>query len=567
MTPTAPPSNFAGSFPNNCNPRIINVSASTGCTLTRASILGMTPQTFANQGSIEYGMDKIITNAKEAIVAGVIENTLQMLLMSRLKNIKGELSRQSVGPNESVILPYIYRRQRRNINSNYWRISAGAATPGAGANGLHPGAWDITVQNTQSPFASALTGLEMYFLINKNVLVEYVNTTTNVAYSIVYNIANSVNADSGATAQAKVTLIPNESASGWQSLSAAIKATYQVTVGNVIVLANSISDYESWCYQDNAENTNKLLTYWLQTSREVHQYNDEYLRALNAALTSGYFKDFRELPLAEQKRIQHMKYVRDWHNSIFYGQQINEFQSVENYTQLPQVVDPLNPNCVFEYKSNALGFKTQLQNCGRYLDHQGNPLSIDNIASVGYGMKRAREATGGMVDTIDFMTDRFTAGLILQLFTTFYKAKYGVNTERWYQPNQKLVFEDQVMLNYNVYQLPPDLGGYNLAVFTHPFFDDKLSAFDPAQQNRGRTMWGIDWTDVAVGIGATNSANRQTNLASDIWNCVIRPNVTHFQHNSTTWTAIIEDPTRHYIVDNFSSACPTLTVAGCTVNS
>lgn len=559
-------------FPNNCLPRVINVDASTGCTLTRASILGMTPQGFENQGNTEVYMDRIITNAKEARVAGVMENTLEMLLMSRLKNIKGEVTQSKIGPRESVILPYIYRRQRRNINSNYWRIASGTPTPGAGQNGLHPGAYNLTVQTTASPFATALTGLEQYFLPGKYVLIEYVNTATNVAYSILYLIVQSVNADTGGspgvgTPQALLTLQPNISVQGWNALSPALQATYQMQAGNVIVLANNISDYESWCYQDNAENTNKLLTFWLQTSRETHQYNDEYLKALNAALTSGYFKDFKELPLAEQKRIQHMKYKRDWMNSIFYGDRINENQTVETYRNLPTVVDPLNPSCTFEYKSNALGFKPQLQNCGRVFDANGQAISLDFIAGIGYGLKRSREASGGNVDTIDIMTDRFTAGLILQVMTNYYKAKYNINTERFYQPNQKLVFDDQVSLQYNKYQLPSDLGGFDLAVFTHPYFDDKLSAFDPAQQNRGRTMWLIDWSDFEIGIAGTNSANRQTNVASDLYNCIIQPNVTHFQHNSTTWTTIIEDPARHFIADNFSAACPTITVAGCTVNS
>lgn len=553
-------------FPNNCNPRIINVDASTGCTLTRANIIGMTPQAFEDQGFKETLFDSVIRNAREARIAGVIENTLETLLMSRLTNIKGALGKAPVA-NESVILPYIYRRQRRNINSNYWRVSAGAATPGAGQGGLHPGAWDVTVQNTASPFASALVGLQQYFLPGKNVLLEYVNVGTKVSYALQFTIIAAVNADNGATAQAKVTLVPNYTVNGWNALTAAQQATFQATAGNIIVLANAVSDYESWCYQDNAENVNKLLTYWLQTSRETHEYSDEYLLALNAAYTSGYFKDFRQLPLAEQKRIQHAKYVRDWLNSVFYGQQINELQTVETYQQLPQVVDPLNPSCTLEYKAQALGAKTQLQNCGRYLDHQGNPLNIDNLAQIGYNMKRSREATGGTVDTIDFMTDRFTAGMILQLFTTFYKAKYGVETTRFYKPNEKLTFEGQVMLQYNLYELPPDLGGYNLAVFTHPFFDDKLSAFDPAQQNRARTMWGIDWSDLNIGIAATNSANRQTNVADNLYNCVIKPNVHHYQLNSTTWTTIIEDPSRHYIIDGFSAACPTLTVAGCAVNN
>jgi len=554
-------------FPNNCNPRIIAVDQSTGCTLTRASILGMTPQVFENQGYTEYGMDKIIAQATEAKIAGVTENTLEMLLMSRLTNIKGSLQKANIGANESVILPYIYRRQKRNINSNYWTVTAGVANAQAGTNGMHPGAWNLTVTNNASPFGTPLVKLEQYFLPGKNVLVEYINTSTNVAYSALFNIISSANADAGGVSNALLTLAPNLTASGFNALTALGKAAFQPTAGNVIVLANAVSDYESWCYQDNAENTQKLLTFWLQTSRQTNQYSDEYLKALNASLTSNYFKQFRELPLAEQKRIQHVKYMRDWYNSVFYGQQINELQTVETYTGLPQVQDPLNPNCVLEYKANALGLKTLLANCGRTLDHQGNPLSLDNLFAQAYQVKRFREATGGTVDTIDIMTDRFTAGAILQLMTSFYKSKYGTVSDRFYSPNEKLSFDNQVSLVYNKYELPSDVGGFHLAVFTHPYFDDKLAAFAPAQQQRARTVWMIDWTDFQLGIAATNSAVRQTNIADNLYNCVITPNVRHYQLNSTTWTSIVEDPNRHYVIDNFSGACPTVTVAGCTINS
>lgn len=558
---------MADSFPSNCNPRFINVDASTGCTLTRANIIGMTPQTFANQGYSEVYMDRVIARAQEARLAGVVENTLEDLLMSRISNIKSSVQKSNIGKSESVILPYVYRRQRRNINSNYWTIAAGAATPGAGQGGLAPGAWNLTVTNTASPFATPLVNIQTYFLPGKRLLIEYTNPTTNVAYAVQMDVINSVNADVGSVSKALVTVQPNYTTAGWNAMSTTAQAAFQPTVGNAIILANTISDYESWCLQDPSVNPMKLLTYWLQTTRETFEYSDEYLLALNAALTSNYFKDFRELPLAEQKRQQHMMYTRDWMNSVFYGQQINELQQVETYSQLPQVVDPLNPSCVLEYKANALGFKTQLQNCLRYLDHQTNPLNLDNLFQIGYNMKRSREASGGSVDTIDWMTDRFTAGAILQLMTTFYKAKYGVETTRFYQPNQKLMFEGQVMLNYNTYELPSDLGGYTFAVFTHPYFDDKLSAFSAGQQNRARTMWGIDWSDVQIGIAGTNSASRQTNIADNLYNCVIKPNVHHYQLNSTTWTSIIEDPSRHYIVDNFSTACPSLTVPGCTVNS
>ena len=123
------------------------------------------------------------------------------------------------------------------------------------------------------------------------------------------------------------------------------------------------------------------------------------------------------------------------------------------------------------------------------------------------------------------------------------------------------------MLKYNVYQLPSDLGGYELAVYTDQFFDDKLSAFDPSIQNRGRVLWGIDWSDFALGIAGTNSAVRQTNIYDNLYNCVITPNITHYMLNSTTWTTIVEDPARHQIIHNFSNACPVLTVPGCDLKT
>lgn len=550
-------------FPGNCGIRVLNVDSSCGCTLTRATVEGMTPQMFEDQGLQEVYMDRVIARAVEARAVGVIENTLEMLLMGRFANIKGQIGQEKVS-NESVILPYIYRRQKRNINSNYWRVIAGAATAGAGAGGIPASAWDLTVTNTSSPFASSLVGLENYFLPGKYLQVETLGSAGE-ALAPQYRIFASVNANGGGQERAKITVIPNVTDTEWAAMSGAEKAVFTVDDGNAFVLANSVSDYESWCYNDVAENTRNLLTYWLQTSRETFCYNDEYLKALNNALMSNYFRDFRMLPLAEQKRIQALKARRDWFNSVFYGQQIDEHQTVEDYRNLPKVRDPNNPDCVLEYKANALGFKTQLQTCGRYLDHQGNPLSLDFILEIGYNIKRAREASGGMVDTIDIMTDRFTAGKILQIMIQFYKLKYGIDTTKFYQPGQRLQHAPMVDLIYNKYEIPADLGGYNLAVFTHPYFDDKLSAFDAGLQNRGRTIWILDWSDIAIGIAGTSSVSRRQPdpETSALYACVIQANINHYQLNSTRWTAIIEDPTRHYIIDNFSDACPTLSFEPC----
>lgn len=554
-------------FPDNCSGRIINVSASTGCTLTRADIVGMTPNMFEAQGFTEIGMDRVYAQAQEARVAGYRENTLTVLLNSRITNIKGALMKSKISQSESVILPYISRRQKRNIQSNYWSITAGAANPNAGKGSMPVSAWDLTVTNNPSALANTLQNLEQYFLPGKYLFVEYTGSNST-AYSIQYKILGAATA--GGTT--KVTVQPNITDTGWLALTSGQKLPYQIggagggsaQAGTTAYLGvNAVSDFESWGGQDNAENTNSLIHFWLQTSRIVHEYTDEYLRALNDGLTSQYFKLFRQLPLAEQKRIQQAKYDRDMLNSAFFGQAINEFQAVETYTKLPTVQDPANPNCVLEYKAMALGFQTQLGNCGRVFDHQTNPLNFDTLLQTLYLVKRAREADGGEVEVIDCMTDRFTAGIIQDLFISYYKAKYGVITTRQYQPDQELVFDGQVMLKYNKYQLPPELGGFYLAVFTHQFFDDKLSA--SANSNRARVLWFLDWSDIELGVAGTNSAVRRTNEADALYNYVMKINVKHITLNSMSWAPIIEDPNRHYIVQNFSSGCPTLTVSGCTV--
>jgi hypothetical protein len=549
-------------FPDNCDPRVLVVDESCGCTLTRANIVGMTPQAFEDQGFKEVGMDRVILNAREARAAGVVENTLEMLLMGAIKPIgKSKLNTVSLPDQGSVILPYIYMRQKRNINSNYFNVNSGAADPVAGTGDVHAGSWQIVVGQSSSTYSTALTSLSSYFLIGRYILVEYVNADGD-SVSANFKITN---VESVTSTTARLTLEPNQTSASWAGLTADEQAVWQPTAGLAIQLANSVSDYESWCYNDPAENTNKLLTYWMQTTRETHCYNDEYLKALNASLVSGYFRDFRQLTLAEQKRRQAQLARNAWINSVFYGDRITEKQQVETYTQLPTVVDPTNTSCTLEYKANALGFRTILADCNRVFDHQGNPLNLDTLFAVLYDIKRSREADGTNVQVIDIMTDRFTAGKIQEVMNRFYKEKYSTDTTRFYQPGQALKFENLVNFPYDRYQLPPDLGGFDFAVFTHPFFDDKLSAFSTAQKNRGRVIWIIDWSDVKIGLIKSRSVSRKTNELDDIFNCVIQPVVKHYQLQSTTWTAILEDPARHYIIENFSDDCPTITTTGCGI--
>lgn len=547
-------------FPtNNCDPRLIVVDDSTGCTLTRANIRAFTKQDFEDQGFKEVGMDRIIAQTKEARLAGVRERTLTDLLLSR----HVALRESSGGGSKSVIAPYTLVPRRNVVNANYFAIEAGAANSGAGTGGVHHGRWDLTVNTGVSTFVSGLKDLEKYFMPGMTLIVENLSAA-DAAQTVQFAVVSAANATAGGVEKATVVVEPNVTDAAFDAYDSATQLVFQPTGGTVTLLANSISDYESWCEQGPAVNDLTLVEYWQQTTRWTHQFDDEYLKALEAPLTSQYFKKFRQLPLAQQRKQQEMQMEKAFYNTVFYGQEINEKQTVEGYTDLPQVMDPGNTTCALEFKANTLGVRTQLAACGKVSDKAGAVLNLDTLFETCYLLKRHRETTSGSIDVIDAMTDRFTAAKIRDLMLDYYNTKYSTSSQLFYQPGQKITYNGATVLEYNVYDLPDQ--GVQLAVFTDPYFDDRIGAFQTAHKSRSRGLWMIDWSDIAINVIGTNSVKRQTNTADSLYNCVITPNVTHYMLNSKTFEVRVGDANRHAVIENFSDACPTVTATPCTVS-
>src|SRR5690606_31710018 len=110
------------------------------------------------------------------------------------------------------------------------------------------------------------------------------------------------------------------------------------------------------------------------------------------------------------------------------------------------------------------------------------------------------------------------------------------------------------------------------------FFDDRLSAFGDGSgglqgsvdnKSRGRWLMGFDWNDLTIGVVETNSVRREykgetTANANSTWSCVMKLNTKTYDLQSTTWDVEIGDFERHLLVENFSGACPKMTVSMCT---
>lgn len=546
---------------DNCNPRLINVAKATGCTLTRADIVPMTAAAFEAQGMMEVGMDKLIAQTKECRIAGVAIKPLRDLLMSRMKPGKQTI----VGKDQydrSVIAPWSMVPQRSVVNFEYWTVESGLVDPGAGVGTVHDGSWQLVIINSLGDFASPLVDLEKYFLPGTFVKVLTSDPVTGVGRSLQFKITASVNADAGGVEKAKITLEPPYTEAGWAALDAGEKAIYAPTNGVLINLANSISNYESWCDEYPAENTWKLKEYWWQTIRTSWRYDDAYVEALTAPLTSNYFKKFATLPLADIRKAQGAKEQRDFFNTIFYGEKVHNGQTQATYTTLPQVFDPTNPTCLLEYKANTEGIRTQLNNCGRVLDLQNSPVDLDVIKNLFYILRRHRGGEG-IVD-IDVMGNRFTFAIWQYAFIQYIKNRYSIETTRFYTPGQKLMFKDQVMWNYDTFEFPED--GVRINFIHDDYFDDHLAAFpDGALKARGRQLWVIDWSDIDIAVADVRSVNRTSPHpeVDALYKCVIDANITHIQLHSQTIQVQVCNPDRHLIIENFTDHCPALTAVPC----
>lgn len=562
-----------------CLPRIVSVNSACGCTLTRATIEGMSPEDFEALGNSETEhLAKVVAGYTEAKIIGVQERGFSMLMKSAIMDGKPKLSFANIDGQQSIINPYIQRPQKSVVNANYWNIASGEATPGAGANGIPANAWDVLVNTGPSPWAShSLQNFERYFSPGKTVIVlNWDNTTDRNAQTVLFRIFRSVNADSGPTKRARVTLVPNVAASVWAGYNAGDKAPYEPTFGMVQTGANSVHGYEEWCFNSPAENPIKLIVDWLQWSRNSRCVDDEYRKTLDAVMsgkTNSFMKKFSGyIPLVEQNKQAAMLEEAEWMRSIWYGRKLVG-QTTANFMNLDElkVYDPEDGNCLLGYKSQASGLQEKLEECGRVIDLNGGQLDLDFILEQGYYIKRHRSAEGDSVSTIDVFTDRFTRDKIKTVMLKRLKAKYDVNSTMFFKPGEKITHNGTVMFEYDIYDIEEH--GYRLAVFSDDFFDDHLSSFTDGSngttdfRSRGRQLWFIDWSDWNPVIAGKRSIIRKNPdpATSALYKCRMDANVREYNLTETIWTVFVDRPYRHLVIHNFGDVCPKLTVYSCPV--
>lgn len=599
--------------------RIVKVDSSTGCTLTNASIKGLTPAEFEALSQKEIDLARVIASSAEAKILGVQERGLTTLLNSSITNIKPLINKQSVSE-QSIILPYIQRRQRSHINSNYFAIANGSGTAAySGGNpvsnaqydvavttdgGNGDDDWLVTVNVGKSDWSdlTAPSKIERYFLPGSFVVVSTWdnsagNQTSKVAVDVQFRIMGAKAGSSDAEAYVTLRPVgPTVSNAGIITGSSANPAgtKYGVENGIMQTIGNNVSDYEEWCHNQPTDLSVKLIVNWLQTTRESRIIDEKYKEILAKIMSGGvnpFLQSMVYHPLAEQNKIAAQHSQDQWTRSTWFNQAISDKQSPETYMQLPPVADPdssyvtaSGSDGTLEYKANALGIQTLLDEAARIKDLNGAALNLDSLFRDLYYLKRNREADGDSIQVIDVMTDRVTADKIFQAMNKYYEVKYGWTTQRNAQINEKITHDGIMLFNYNLYDIPEV--GIQLAVFHDPFFDDiinaagynNLAAGDivddsttPAgglSQSRFRTLWAIDWSDVKIGVAGTKSVTRKSPVPEvmEAYKCRMDAVIKEYNLRSTRWTTMVDRPQRHLIIRNFADVV-TVTATGVNNNS
>lgn len=597
--------------------RIIKVDDSTGCTLTNASIKGLTPAEFEALSNKEIDLARVIASSAEASILGVRQRGLVDLLNSSIQNIKPLINKVNVAE-QSIILPYIQRRQRSVLNSGYFAVEAGTAATGSSpidsnsGYSLGPSDWEVTVNLGASDWTTPIDHIERYFLTGGFVVCNWWDSGSgNEPIEVQFQIIGAVNATAGDISKAKVTLRPvgkqikssYASSAAWlgttpvDATQAALAAQYQPTYGVVQTIANNVNDFEAWCKNQPTDLSVKLIVNWLQTTRESRTIDQSYRETLGKIMNgevNSYLKSMVYTPLSEQNKIAAQASQDQWMRSTWFNQPINENQTPEKYMQLPAVTDPEDSSCTLEYKSNALGIKALLAESNRVKSKSGGVYTIEDLQSDIYYLKRNREQDGSNVSVVDVMTDRFTYNKLFEVFNKYYQGRYGWGLDRNAQINQQITHNGILLFNYSMFDLPEV--GCQLAVFHDPYFDDMVNhgsmLFDGAGYagNDGnkavksdgsrstqnvfgdssgdlstqyakvmRSMWFIDWSDVKIGIAGTNSVTRKWPKPEvmEAYKCRMAHKETEYSLRSTKWTTMMDVPARHLIVENFNVGAAT----------
>jgi hypothetical protein len=557
---------------------VVSNNFDTHGTITRASVANLTPTDLENlfrPNGLFADMDSWFRTAFEMKACGIKVNGMYDWVMSSQRNMGSLLSYEKVDKGPNLLKPFILGRQDSVINKEFWAVSGGQAKSAYTATVTGPlttddlalGAANDRVVRVVSRYG---IDLDAKWFADK----DRVNIFGRIGGQTVIGQWRVLAAEVASDFSYADVLLTSENAGSTMAYDPT------PTSGVLLLGANNVNDYESWCHNRPTLDPRKRVPYWFQTIRRGRRVDSEYKKVFARLMESNeYFRQFGDLDLAERNRQDEENWQRSWLNTFFYGKKISTNQTLANWQNLEQIltvsggsVDPGTGGKIIAYRANMVGVFEQLLACDRVRDLQNQSLNFYELLSEIYRIMRARKSQGKPVDVIDIFTDNQTAADFETAVISYYRKEYGdivrINIEEG--SNELGFYWRKYKVKYPA--------GLSIAIVTHEFFDDILNAFITENiDSAGRMMLILDigkpgpkGGTIYPGMIATNRKVRtlgeieQLARIDPTFACTMENITEEITLISETCTAIVECPANSVWIMGVAAGPPT--TVGLTAN-
>jgi hypothetical protein len=577
-------------------------------------------------------MESLLVTNLELKACGGRQYGLYDWLMSSGKSMGGGVTKRSIAGAGVEIEPFIMAAQKDTIKDDYWTVEKVfnhlyKYETHANGTGTTPSSADSTL--AAAPFSGIVSGnLVVRVLVNSDSnqsaaaayftrgasFFWFSKDSTGKSYKVEFKVkdvptvtlskagpavagaetidilcvpvsAFAANNAIGGTASADVTAA--DIVFGANKVLSLLGSQGTGGQGVLVAGTNNVSDFESWCFNRPALNTNKHVPFWYQTSRYtlcVDQFYKEWLERMMR--TNSYFQKFGDVSLADRNAQLGMRFQKEWVNSFFFGNKIGPLQTLAGYKGLETVTahDPSESSLAtglegsaIGYRANAVGVYRQLADCGRVVDKRAVAFDLRSfIENDIFDIVRSRKDQNKPSDQIDVFTDSKTAKNIFNAMVRYYALEGGASQSSntvsggALRLNMDITAKNIDSLGFysNSYKLHYP-AGVTLNVITNEFFDDMVSASKAADVSttaatdgsNGRYLMVLDLGGgIYPGIIGSNRVVHTTGALNELakvnadYACVMANPTKETTLNSLTWTAVVECPSDNLIIENFQDA-------------
>jgi len=480
---------------------------------------------------------------------GAKVNGLYEFIMAQKVNMSHKINTRKLSGGVLAIEPFVMARQKTIINNVYFTAVNGV---------VNGGNWQMDIMSQ-----TGIPNDVRWFPPGLHVFVSGKTaggTATKTSWQIV-----SANIVGGA-----IRLVMSSLNAG--SFLSAAKLT-SPTSGVLTRGTVNVNDYEKFCDQIPGLNPNKDVPFFVGTTRYTMCWDelyDKYQTLLRA--NNPLFEKYGDVEAVELNKQIGSDFQRRFVEAFFFEKPISANQTINLYTNLDQITTyaasplylPSSEGRCIGYRANPTGVYEQLAQCGQVFDLQGGQLDLPELFIGLYNIMRVRDMLGEETATIDLFTDTWFAGLFHQAMVAYYNYQSGGSFRMVMDLNQaKLGQNGPLGFRFSEYRLVSP--AMNIAIVTHPYFDDLIAAHtnvSAALGNVGRKLWALDWAGIYPGIIESNRVINDTGDLRSLaavdtsYACVMKNPTQKVTLNSITYTVVVECPQASAIWENIAFTVP-----------